>query len=296
MDKKDINKNNNSNMSTLLEERLYDSFFQIPNTTIDRIEIYNPNTLNYNQEIKLFVGIRDIDDVEKRKTIEMTNIKISHLLNHHEINSNLLMLKLYNNRYVNNQYYKLNNLPPKLQILIIYNIDEPLDNLPTCLKILDIRTVISHNLDNLPGCLKVLQIYKFNGKMDDLPTSLEKLYIVNPCHSQELQNLPRFLNSFAFPDEFNSKIDFSSCPNIKFVWFNTNNNNLRRKLLNLYPKITYMDITDFDPKISYRQEMTNILGYDCDVPNGVSLIYNNNFDNDLDSVDESIDSCYCSDY
>ncbi len=298
MNKEDINKNNNSNVSTSFEERLYDSFFQIPNTIIDRIEMYDPHTFNNNKEIKLFVGIRDIIDIEKRKTIEMTNMKTSYLINHYKINSNLLMLKLHKNQYADIQHYKLNNLPPKLQILIIQNINEPLNNLPLCLKILDIKSVFSHDLDNLPECLKILQIYKFNKKMDDLPKSLEKLYIVNP-YSQELKNLPRFLNSLTFSDEYNSKIDFSSCPNIKFVWFNTDNNNLRRKLLKSYPNITYLDIRDFDPKISYQQEMSNILGYDYDIPNGINLMnnYPNNLHNDDDSVDDYfIDSCYCDYY
>mgnify|MGYP000694591028 FL=1 len=173
------------------------------------------------------------------------------------------------NRITYKYKYKLNNLPPNLQILIIHNVDEPLDRLPTCLKILDIKGVYSHDLDNLPSILKILKIHdKYNGNLHDLPSSLEKLIILS-YYSLEINNLPQNLSSFVFSCYYDTKINLSSCPNMKSVYIQSIScqNTLKKILESSYPKITFADMNYNSYTIT--DDISQILGYNYEyLPNG----------------------------
>ena len=91
------------------------------------------------------------------------------------------------------------------KIIIDNDYNKKLDFLPEGIYHLIIGCQFNHELNNLPSTLKILEIRKvfdvgycnFNQSIDNLPFGLEELYIsYNKCFKQSLRNLPSSLKIF----------------------------------------------------------------------------------------------------
>lgn len=195
-------------------------------------------------EIQIFDNSGTIKLTIQNKTIEsdFSNIEIKFINVNQILNSDLpsnTRKLLIDKKYPDDKISILNNLPNELKKLKLVNIDAKLDNLPCGLEVLELHGRISHSLDYLPESLKTLILYKYDGKLNDLPSGLENLFLMNEYYGN-LHNLPsglKFIHLYAPPHIPNIKLP----QNIKCVNFTDDNNELRRKLIKLYPKVSYND-------------------------------------------------------